>query len=155
MSHTATLFTLVAAATVVSTWTRPAAAQDIPIQSTPNAILTIPSAPPSTVDAPTRMNSRALVIAGSVLAGIGTGAVIAGGLMAANDTSCAYSGSASLIPYPCGFATLAGIGSALAGGTFILAGVPMITVGAWRVRDTNVNLGASVGGSGGKLTLTF
>lgn len=79
-------------------------------------------------------NSPALAVTGSVLAGLGTAAIITGGVLYGSD-DCREVDDAAL-PVPCMYfgETIGGI-TMLGGGALVLVGAPMIVAGAWQVES--------------------
>ncbi len=89
------------------------------------------AAPPAPVaDAPTEVSSPALLVTGTVLGGLGVGAIATGaGFWAADPCSQdTPEGQCGM-----GFGRLAGMFMMGGGGLLVLTGAPMIVAGAWQV----------------------
>lgn len=102
--------------------TTAASAQERPID-------TAAPPPPPAAEA-TEMNSPALFITGTSLAAVGTGTMVAGAVVFAED-SC--SADEDHLGCSMGFGRFFGALMMGGGGLFVLAGTPMIVAGAWQV----------------------
>jgi hypothetical protein len=94
-----------------------------------------PGAPPAEETTPTtEMNSPALFVTGTVIAGLGLGTAAVGAAIYADDPPCDQGATAGLVP-ACGMQINRFFGLAMMGGGAGLAliGAPMIVAGAWQV----------------------
>ncbi len=79
-------------------------------------------------------NSPALAVTGSVIAGLGSAAIVTGAVIYGND-DCREVDSPTF-PVPCmHFGQAIGGITMLAGGGLVLIGAPMIVAGAWQVES--------------------
>ena len=80
------------------------------------------------------------MVAGIAMAAVGTGVMIGGATMVADankrDETCERAAAQGGLFFGCplsGFGQLIGYGVIAGGGSFVLAGIPMAIVGAWKV----------------------